>query len=65
MLLKVVVIFVFLGVVTLCYSHKCHPDEQEWLSCDLCDGWYHCKCIGKSLEEAQVDDFLCPSCSYY
>ena len=54
------------GVDTLCSFGKCDlPSEEDWLSCDLCDGWYHCKCMGVNLQEAEEEEFICPSCSCY
>ena len=56
------------GVDTQCYSGECsHPSEQEWVSCDLCDGWFHCRCVGVTLHQAGEEDFdfICSLCSCY
>ena len=44
----------------LCYSVTTTDQEDVfWISCDVCDHWYHGKCAGVS---QSVTSFTCPKC---
>jgi hypothetical protein len=41
------------------------PDDGRlMIQCDRCDIWFHGRCVGVTVEEAQrLDEYVCPSCS--
>jgi len=42
------------------------PDSlirEDWIGCDHCSEWYHCECVGLTIEEREsMDEFICPLC---
>ena len=41
------------------------PGGENWISCDLCDSWYHMQCVGLhcSPEEMEDEDWMCDDCT--
>jgi hypothetical protein len=49
-------------------SNYCHCNEnkelESYVSCDECQVWYHCSCVGVCLETlADADPFVCRKCT--
>ena len=43
-----------------CLCGKCDDDiKQNWISCDVCQTWYHQKCVGID-ESAEQQEYICP-----
>ena len=43
-----------------CLCGKCDDDiKQNWISCDVCQTWYHQKCVGID-ERAEQQEYICP-----
>ena len=36
-------------------------DYNEWVSCDNCKQWYHCICVGLTIEQTKESNFTCPN----
>ena len=47
---------------------KLYVEGEQWISCDICEGWYHRMCVNldedSAWEELQNEDakFTCPMC---
>ncbi|KAF3768577.1 hypothetical protein M406DRAFT_230964, partial [Cryphonectria parasitica EP155] len=42
------------------------PDDHRWMiSCDVCEDWFHGECVGvdKTIGEALIVRYVCPSCT--
>lgn len=50
---------------TLCGSCGTNGNEDEfWIGCDICEKWYHGKCVKITPAKAQsIKEYRCPSCS--
>ncbi|GAV64905.1 LOW QUALITY PROTEIN: PHD domain-containing protein/DUF3594 domain-containing protein, partial [Cephalotus follicularis] len=50
---------------TLCGSCGGHYSADEfWIGCDVCEGWYHGKCVKITPAKAEgIKQYKCPSCS--
>ncbi|XP_062401149.1 lysine (K)-specific demethylase 5Ba isoform X1 [Sardina pilchardus] len=50
-----------------CASIHCtlpEGEEVNWVQCDgSCNQWFHQICVGVSVEEAELQDYICSSCS--
>lgn len=45
------------------YAHVADADEF-WIGCDICERWYHGKCVRITPAKAQnIKEYKCPSCS--
>ena len=45
---------------------KCRSSEGErWISCDVCDNWYHMNCVGLSCtpEMMEAHEWMCNDCT--
>lgn len=39
-------------------------DDQLWIGCSSCGGWYHAGCVGLSQAEVErLDNYYCPKCT--
>ncbi|KAG0030021.1 JmjC domain-containing histone demethylation protein 1 [Podila clonocystis] len=46
----------------LCPKNKAAA-KGTWICCDICQTWYHMKCLGMSLSEFDIiDNYHCPTC---
>lgn len=51
-----------------CAADICHPASRSvekilWISCDLCELWFHQRCVGVTAKEAsEMETFACPTC---
>jgi hypothetical protein len=46
-----------------CLCQKPYNPSLVYIGCDLCDGWFHAKCVGITAKQAaSVDEFVCPTC---
>lgn len=40
-------------------------DGSMMLCCDMCDEWFHCRCVDiHPLEAAKIENYICPLCSF-
>ena len=50
-----------------CHSRICpigrRRKTDDWVGCDMCENWFHCKCIGVSAKSLGEDPYLCEECS--
>lgn len=44
-----------------CYCRK-QDVSKEWVLCEVCDEWYHCPCVGLTLELAKDAQYRCGYC---
>ena len=36
---------------------------MDWVGCDVCEYWYHCRCENISYSEAQnAEEYMCSKC---
>ena len=46
-----------------CVCRKPYNPNLFWVGCDICEGWFHGRCVGVRSEIAQlIDEYVCPSC---
>uniref|UniRef100_A0A672JJ40 [histone H3]-trimethyl-L-lysine(4) demethylase n=1 Tax=Salarias fasciatus TaxID=181472 RepID=A0A672JJ40_SALFA len=52
---------------SLCAAPWCREpegDEVNWVQCDgSCNQWFHQVCVGLSAERAEIEDYICISCT--
>lgn len=48
-----------------CSCNSCDDTmKQNWISCDICQTWYHQNCVGITVESDNVDrEFFCNKCT--
>ena len=50
-----------------CSAVKCRQpvaEEISWVQCDVCQGWFHCLCVGLTKEVAEkIESYNCDSCT--
>ncbi|KAJ8045686.1 hypothetical protein HOLleu_08736 [Holothuria leucospilota] len=50
----------------VCFHKDCKGDPSNvvnWVQCDSCDKWYHCRCLKITKEEADdLDPYVCVKC---
>ncbi|KAJ8023583.1 hypothetical protein HOLleu_36062 [Holothuria leucospilota] len=50
----------------VCFHEDCKGDPSNvvnWVQCDSCDKWYHCRCLKITKEEADdLDPYVCVKC---
>ncbi|VDO76970.1 unnamed protein product [Heligmosomoides polygyrus] len=47
-----------------CTCRTPYDDNEFYVGCEGCEGWFHPRCVGITKEEAEaMDEYLCPSCS--
>ena len=46
--------------------HKCRSDSHgKWISCDMCDAWFHTACVGlEDNENLSELEWNCSSCDF-
>ncbi|XGW10510.1 hypothetical protein V3C99_012196, partial [Haemonchus contortus] len=50
--------------VLYCTCRTPYNDNEFYVGCESCEGWYHPKCVGITKEEAEaMDEYVCPSCT--
>ncbi|MBA0777566.1 hypothetical protein Gotri_005574 [Gossypium trilobum] len=48
---------------TLCTACGQYGSDEFWICCDICERWYHCKCVKITPTKAvQIKLYKCPSC---
>ena len=46
-----------------CVCKTAYDDSQFYIGCDVCDDWFHAKCVGISEAGAKsLDTYTCPEC---
>ncbi|KAK6030313.1 PHD-finger [Ostertagia ostertagi] len=47
-----------------CTCRTPYNDNEFYVGCESCEGWFHPKCVGITQEEAEaMDEYVCPSCT--
>ncbi|KAI8604579.1 hypothetical protein EDD21DRAFT_365924 [Dissophora ornata] len=42
---------------------QCKPETGTWVCCDVCETWYHVRCLKMSIEEFEtIDQYHCSDC---
>ena len=40
-----------------------HTSDEFWIGCDICEKWYHGKCVKITPAKAEhIEQYKCPSC---
>lgn len=43
---------------------ECHASDEFWICCDICEIWFHGKCVKITPAKAEhIKQYKCPSCS--
>ncbi|KAJ0232382.1 PHD finger protein ALFIN-LIKE 4 [Hirschfeldia incana] len=43
---------------------ECYADDEFWICCDLCESWFHGKCVKITPAKAEhIKQYKCPTCS--
>ena len=46
-----------------CFCKTAYDEEQSYISCDICEDWFHPVCVGiPSSSTKFIDQFVCPVC---
>ena len=46
-----------------CICRKPYNASLVYISCDICECWFHAKCVGLTSKQVDaVDEFVCPGC---
>ncbi|KAF9932718.1 JmjC domain-containing histone demethylation protein 1 [Mortierella alpina] len=47
-----------------CLCPKNKPESGTWICCDVCETWYHARCLKMSIEEFEaIDSYHCAQCA--
>ncbi|KAF9560235.1 JmjC domain-containing histone demethylation protein 1 [Mortierella alpina] len=47
-----------------CLCPKNKPESGTWICCDVCETWYHARCLKMSVEEFEaIDSYHCAQCA--
>ncbi|KAI1315004.1 JmjC domain-containing histone demethylation protein 1 [Mortierella claussenii] len=48
-----------------CLCPKNKPESGTWICCDVCETWYHVRCLNMSPEEFEIiDQYHCAECTH-
>ncbi|CAO3568039.1 unnamed protein product [Mortierella alpina] len=51
-------------IETCCLCPKNKPESGTWICCDVCETWYHVRCLKMSIEEFEaIDSYHCAQCA--
>ncbi len=51
------------GEELFCSCNQPYDERRFMIGCDICDGWYHPRCINLTINEAmKIQNFVCPVC---
>jgi PHD-finger len=46
-----------------CVCRKAPRGQESWIACDVCDGWFHPKCVGLAPEDIpDIESYTCDAC---
>lgn len=46
-----------------CLCRQPYDESQFYICCDLCNNWFHGRCVGILQSEAEfIDEYICPNC---
>uniref|UniRef100_A0A0D9W5H5 PHD finger protein ALFIN-LIKE n=1 Tax=Leersia perrieri TaxID=77586 RepID=A0A0D9W5H5_9ORYZ len=50
---------------TICgYCYGVYTDDEFWIGCDVCENWFHGKCVRVTpAKAAHIKQYKCPGCS--
>lgn len=51
------------GTTLYCLCKQPYTKKQPMVGCDMCDDWFHYKCVGlKEVEVGEIESYVCPRC---